>query len=147
MSVDHESRLVVGIEMQEIYDFEIVTEKVTKYNEDTGKPYQIEQKQLCAYFGNSKLSPVRLEKREYREYVNQDFQFLKDSGLDVLLPDSSNFGVPDYIRRRGLVGVGLDSTGGASLALLTHTADMVKKALSKFGYDGEVKVFSQMVWT
>jgi hypothetical protein len=153
MSISCDCRVVVGVALSEIYSFEIKDGKRTKYNPDTGKPYQESVKRLHGKFGNSVLPPVVFEKKEYSwtAEARQDWEFIEDEGLDVFLTSWSGGGDPNYVKEHGVVGIRLcsgdsDRNGSALLEDATKAAEKVKNVLAKYGYTGPVLIYSQLTW-
>lgn len=166
MSTSYSSSLIVGIPLKNLYKAEVRTEEKTKYNEDTGKPYSVQVKRLYATFGNKTLPPVekRNEQERYSRYSSyrdefyQDWDFLEKEGLEVHLPSSEGYCDQDYVTKYGIVGVSLHSSTSRQLEMdedyaqgttpeeITDAYIRVKAVIAKFGYTGDIGVFSQLSW-
>ena len=167
MSSSCSSAVIVGAPVKGLYITAVQDAEKTQFDKDTGKPYKVPVKQLIGTFGNKKLPPVefttdrlpslfqlagvwlRAAAPEWREKAHQDFDFLKEEGLQIHLPSSEGFSNADYVAQHGIVGISLcsgssDYNDSCSLDAIRNAAEKVKKALVKFGYAGEIKVYSQV---
>lgn len=138
MGASFSSSLIAGVRVGDIYKVENVGSEVTKYNPDTGKPYQtkvVTKKHL--------LCGKEIEAKE-----DGPPEWLpKMSGLDV--SSTGNSAYEDKTYSEFVVGVQLGVAGGyRNDSVLGFPAEKIanalaeaKEKLAKLGYNGKVELF------
>jgi hypothetical protein len=127
MSVSHCSYVVVGVPFKDVYETKKTKKLVTKYNVDTGKPYQMPIDDWHFFWAGKEIT----EECDYQE----DF-VKKMCGLDII---SSN--------DEGSV-IGLEIAQAESNKVIEIEPKIIQEAilsvsekLKASGYHGDVKVY------
>ena len=152
MSLRYNSRIIVGIALKEVYQIEVIDTTKTKYNEDTGKPYETPVKVLRSSFSGIKLPDSEMRNTNGLWRANQSIWGYIESQKELAIYSSNNRyeGDAQYLRDYGILGIEVCCSneheyGIVTLECLNLTIEQVKIPLSKLGYDGEVKIYSQLL--
>lgn len=173
MGLDVSSRIVVGVPLADLVaSCGIVKDPVTKYNEDTGEPYQTTKSRKAytlkdgreitvKYFGGNHLLAALGPKGddEYVEFEGKDASGDKDYNMSEIGLGyyQSCYYEEEYDRDHlhGIVGIRVVATGSnrsrefiasAKPVLIIEAVERVRPLLAEhFGYEGDVSVLVQSV--
>jgi hypothetical protein len=149
MGLDVSSSVVVGIRASDILRRERYQESITKYNENTGKPYQVHvNKEKYFIFDKEMPADFELHPDNLAQYLGYDdphtigegtYRYPRQEGYDAYNYDKVVIGEQlingDSHRSQGDLIKEIDTD---SVAKLTKK---VKENFAKHGYKGEVKVY------
>jgi hypothetical protein len=151
MSTTTTTRLIIGTELSKLFKFETKETKKTKYNVDTGEPYEITLKQevmVSVITGLESGFHTNGERITYylRDMMQEDFGGLVCEFGDV---------VESQIFERGIIGLKVEVRGKffdnydghiynhGGLSELFEQTNLAKTLLKEhFSYEGEVNLYS-----
>jgi hypothetical protein len=149
MGVDISSTVVVGLKASAVIRREIYAESITKYNEDTGKPYKVNVNKE-KYFIFDKEVPANFDPYPdsiavYLGYENAystgegSYHYPRREGFDAYDLDAIVIGehVIDGDSHRS----GGDMVKEVDVEKVAQITKQVKENFAKFGYKGEVKLY------
>jgi len=141
MSYDAYAVLFVGIRAEDAIKRETITDEVTKYNEDTGEPYQQKKSRTkMTLFGREVTDPQDLYVEEAWFALGLDNEV---PGLQVCCPTSEP--PSDQLIGCSLARIGTGeetSVHEATVGAVSNALAKVKKSLQALGYSGpEPRVF------
>lgn len=133
MSVSFGAYLFAGVKSDKLQRKEEVKTKVTKYNPDTGEPYEKVNVSYKHFIGNVEVEDSDLESMLHE--VSKKVPGVKfDYGYGHYEDKEYVIGLPIVkVRDPGAVPVSLET--------INNFVDIVKTQLAKVGYTGEVSLF------
>jgi hypothetical protein len=159
MSTGFYSTAIVGVNLKDVYTYEIKQETKTKYNENTGEPYEVPINRLYGKFLNKELPAISPDfcSSGFRSWslghsFSQDFSFLKevDRKISVHVPGGCG-NDPEYCLSKGIVGIELitDTLGrqsnkdGVPFSQIEEAFNIMRELLDQYDCKIEVRLFSQ----
>lgn len=127
MSVDYDASLMIGVALDDLYTVKKEKSQVTKYNQDTGKPYQ-QDVFTERYFWCGKEV----------EEIDDPYAFVEKLGLDIT--SSGGYSDNKYIVGKCLASADPGEIDEVTLSEFQQEFQEVKKKLQEQGYEGAIKL-------
>lgn len=151
MTTNFSAHAIIGVRLRDVYEEKQIKRTITKYNEDTGIPYQEIVERVICYFCGKQVAEVGYSKQnEYtKSIIERHFDWL-NRGLCLRLPyNSSDY---DFLMEHGLIGAEVLSVNtNETTELLCNQNNNVEKIRQRLVVQGcdfiVPQIFIQVVIT